>query len=217
MATVLWFSPHQDDETLTLGVGIRHHLEAGHECHVILCTDGSASGVREQLGMEVGPFVAARDDEFHRAARKLGIRPDNIHVSPLRATDGTLTAARADLIVSEALDEFGQDSWLKGLSQLALTGRSPDHVALGQGVLGYAGTHDVRLYVEPYLVAKIKAAYPSRTFSTEQCASTAAVLRACQEYQLIDGPAGMWGVGYRSVKAEFDPFMTNPLGYYHVP
>lgn len=214
MGTVLWFAPHQDDETLTMGVGIRHHLEAGHDCHVILCTDGSASGVRTQLGLSVDEFVAARVDEMIRAARKLGVPLANIRASTLMAQDGKLTAGVAGAIVDEALAMF-PGALLKGTTDLAPASRHPDHVAIGQALRARAGSHDVRMYVEGYLLSAVKAAAPAVKITTERCTSTGAVLRACAEYDLRDTVARMYGIGYRSVADEFDALTADPVSYYH--
>ncbi len=46
MANVLFVSPHQDDETLSMGMAIKNHLAAGHNVFVMLVTDGSGSSAR---------------------------------------------------------------------------------------------------------------------------------------------------------------------------
>lgn len=220
MGTVLWLVPHQDDETLTMGVGVRHHREAGHRVVTVVCTDGSASGVRGQLGMSVEEFVAARDDEYARAARKLGVGRADIRWAPggLLATDGELTADVVEQIVDMMLAEYGPDCLLKGTTDLAPAQRHPDHVAVGAGLRRFADRgHDVRFYIEGYDLAAVKTAVPGLTVSTEKCAAPAAVVRACTEYKLVDTPAGMYGIGYRSVAAEFDQLTTNVVSYYHVP
>jgi hypothetical protein len=221
MGTVLWFAPHQDDETF-MGVGVRHHLEAGHDVYVIGCTDGSASAVRQELGMTVSDFVRARDEEQDRASRKLGVLPDDSWRSSLATTDGQLTVAKAAAIIQHELDmlsEVGAPGpfLLKGTTDLAPAARHPDHVALGAALRLYASTHDVRMYVEPYKLAAVKAASPGVTISTERCATPAAVSRAIAEYKLQDPTADMYGIGYRSVADEFDAFAANLVGYYHAP
>lgn len=44
----LFFSPHQDDEILSMGSAIIEHVEKS-DTHVILCTDGSKSVIRKVL------------------------------------------------------------------------------------------------------------------------------------------------------------------------
>ena len=85
-ATV-FFSPHQDDELLTLGVYARKKMREGEDVYVVLCVDGSRSGVRKVLhngkeckkcsgphehDLSVGEFVAARDREFASSSEARG-------------------------------------------------------------------------------------------------------------------------------------------------
>ena len=46
---VLYFAPHQDDELLTMGLDICESVKKRMDVHVILCADGSKSGVRNVL------------------------------------------------------------------------------------------------------------------------------------------------------------------------
>jgi LmbE family N-acetylglucosaminyl deacetylase len=223
VATVLWFAPHQDDETF-MGAGVRHHVEAGHNVKLVLCTDGSASAVRQQLGMTVADFVAARNDEFRRASRMLGIMPENITVSPLMVPDGHLGVAAASAIIQRALDEHytledydGPAPLLKGYTDLMAAGRHPDHANLGKALRSYASLYDVRMYVEPYHVAAVRAAAPNVPISTEHCSTPAAVLRAIAEYKIQDTVGGMYQIGYRSVADELDALAANVASYYHAP
>ncbi len=49
--TVLYFSPHQDDELLSMGIGICNSVSRGMDVHIILCTDGSKCPVRTKLAV----------------------------------------------------------------------------------------------------------------------------------------------------------------------
>lgn len=218
MATVVFVSPHQDDDTLSMGVAIRDHLNAGHDVHVLLLTTGQNSGVRAELGMDVPTFVAARDDELFRAARQNGVPTGNIHIPEQRTEDGQLTQAAAkDMITAFYADHPG--AWCKSYSNLAATGRHPDHVTAGQAVMALFDTGlitNLRLYVEPWLLSAFRTANPGVTVGPEKVTDTTSILRAYTEYQRQDHIAAMYGIGFLSVGAEFNENKP-PASYYHVP
>lgn len=224
MATVLWADPHQDDDGISYGVGIRNHLNAGHDVFVMLLTTGQNSGVRAELGMTVPEFIARRDDEMLRACRQLGVPTANIIIHPDRTQDGQLTEAAAQaMLASFYVDHPG--AWLKSYSDLPAldsTGtqlRHVDHMTTGRAaraLLADSTVTNLRFYVEPWLLAAFRASNPHVTVSTETIADKTSVLRAFGQYQLQDEVAQMSGIGYRSVGTEFAE-NTPPFSYYHVP
>jgi LmbE family N-acetylglucosaminyl deacetylase len=219
VATVVFFTPHQDDETLAMGPGVRHHLEAGHDVHIVQMTFGGGSAARPATGLSLDDFIAARDDELYRATRQMGIRTPNCHISPLRVTDGVMTVAQAeDIMRAFYADHPG--AWCKTYTYLNCAGRHPDHVAAGQAALNLLHQGllpNLRSYVEPWLISTWRTANPGVTAGAERAASKAAVLRGFDQYQLADAAAGMYGIGYLSVGAEFEAARPDPVSYYHVP
>jgi LmbE family N-acetylglucosaminyl deacetylase len=219
MATVVFFTPHQDDETLAMGPAVRHHLEAGHDVHVVLMTTGQNSGVFPSTGLSVADFVAARDDEMFRATRQLGVRTANVLVSPLRTEDGQLTVSAAEDIIAAFFAEH-PDAWCKSYSNKAAPGRHVDHVASGQAALNLfnAGLFtNYRMYVEPWLTAAFKTANPSVPITAERAAGTAFVQQAFDQYNVHDGVGGKYGIGHQSVPSEFDAGRADPTSWVHVP
>jgi LmbE family N-acetylglucosaminyl deacetylase len=106
MAISLFFSPHQDDELLSMGVDIVNHIQAGDEVHVILCTDGRNSTVRKNLNdntncdtchtkhnynLSYETFIQSRDYEFNDSCWAMGVAKANVHKPSNRAIDGQLT------------------------------------------------------------------------------------------------------------------------------
>lgn len=221
MATILFATPHQDDESLSMGSAIRAHLEAGHDVHTLLCTTGQNSAVRTQLGWDVPTFVAARDDEYTRAARRLGVRFPNIHIAPARTEDGALTVAAAELILTAWLADH-PGAWVKTLSSRPAPGRHADHVNLGQAAknLLTAGTivpNGLRMYVEPYQRSAWIAANPGVALSPEHASGVTVVRGALGEYQARDSAGGKYAIGDQSVGDELDAAIADPTNYYHLP
>lgn len=242
MANVLFFVPHQDDEVLTLGVGIRSHVEAGHNVHVILCTDGSGSIVRDRLNgltpcglhgmithnpsaegypfVEDVDFIKARDDEFKAACLALGVPSSNIHISRLAVQDGTLAVWRAKQIMRYYLNLYPNASVKthtyngEGLGQLA------DHYNLGKALKelvdeGYYAVSDARWYVEHYHKDDIQAAHPELLINVETCSSYQAIKDACAAYNVWNPSQSKFAIGYHSVYKYFNTLLGNPVGYYH--
>ncbi len=130
---VLLFSPHQDDELLTMGIfaaniregdmksaGLCAERERGGDVtlHVTLCTDGSSSAVFPLLSngsecplhegahlfeLSESEFVDGRDREFLDSCRALGYRPSEIHFPYVRAKDKFLDVETSKRIISSAL------------------------------------------------------------------------------------------------------------------
>lgn len=217
MATVLFVVPHQDDELLTLGAAVSNHVDARHDVHIALLTDGGNSGVRPQLGMGKPQFVSARDDEWRRSCRALGVPAEHLHISRMSTEDGQLTAARATDAISALLRHL-PGAWVKTHTYRPLSGRHPDHIAVGHAAhaLWQAGViANLRLYVEPYHVTAYRATYGP--VGTEAAATPARVQAAVAEYRRVDHAAGMWGIGDLSVPGYLDLIEANPTSYVHVP
>lgn len=225
MATVLFVSPHQDDDTLTMGVAVRDHLNAMdssgvpvHDVHILLLTTGQNSAVRTELGLDIPTFIARRDDEFMRANRQNGVPTANLHIPASRPQDGQLTVEQAQAMVVDFLTAF-PGAWVKSYSPLAATGRHVDHVTAGQAVdalYRLGSITNLRYYVEPWLRTQFAAANPTVSLVTETIADKTSVTRAYAEYTRKDAPARMSGIGGLSVGGEFTE-NTPPFSYYHAP
>ena len=93
--TVLYFSPHQDDEILSMGIAICNSVRNGQNVHVVLCTDGSKCKVRIQMSdgkacdkhagthtyhLTEEELTETRDKEFRESCLALGVADCNIHI-----------------------------------------------------------------------------------------------------------------------------------------
>lgn len=93
----VFYIPHQDDEVLSMSVGIVNHLWHGHDVHVVLYTDGKPSDyaannlnrdLRNNGGFEPltkDEMVTVRNDEFYRSCLAMGVTHENIHIDPVSA------------------------------------------------------------------------------------------------------------------------------------
>lgn len=206
----VFLSPHQDDETLSMGAAIRQHVEqyGGPAVCVALFTTGEHSGARRlvpdpAMREDVKAFGAARDAEFRRANAALGVPAGNVYVDDLPGwsrvfddnRDESLQKPLAREFVAAAVAHFGA----KGVHYKTLSTADPsvDHRVLGEALRERANeVGSVRLYYPQYRIAekpKSLAVYPQRAKSIE------AQRRAAAAYGPGEGP----GIGWLSVAAAF--------------
>ena len=224
--TILYFAPHQDDELLTMGLDICDSVAAGHEVHVVLCSDGSASGVRKRLNngkkcglheekhtfdVSVEDFVAARDREFTESCLALGVPKGNIHIAAKRGKDGALTVKLVESIMKEYLQKYGENALVGTISPKNGDAQHKDHKTVGraaEGLFKKGQIRQLRLFVEPYHYADIAEhpraipVVPSGTRVTDRLWNR--MEQAIAAYSLWNPDDGRYAVGAHSVKREFE-------------
>lgn len=134
----IFYSPHPDDETLSMGSAILHHLELGEEVHLVLLTQGGASGaferVNERLREEglspitIEAFMEARVAEFKHAVYALGIDPEHIHLYD--ETDGDLNSHDVEPVILEMEKRFPKAAHYV----FSYKDPHPDHAATGKAL-----------------------------------------------------------------------------------
>jgi LmbE family N-acetylglucosaminyl deacetylase len=219
-----WFTPHADDETLTGLATIRGLVEAGYRVWTILMTTGVNSGARAATGLSPEEFGQARDDEYRRAVRALGVHPTRILYAPDRPADGYLTAAAAEEIMTWWLDTHtGDDAWVKTTTNLGGPAQHVDHRNAGQAGVnllrrGTIRPNGLRLGVEQYQLDAFHTANPKIRLITDRAENQAALQDALGEYCVEDRPGWKFGIGgVHSVPSAFKLVKSNPVSYYHVP
>ncbi|HEY8870017.1 MAG TPA: PIG-L family deacetylase [Candidatus Limnocylindrales bacterium] len=134
----VYLTPHQDDETLSMGMSIAHDIAVGDHVVVGLLTDGSASVaidmVNQRLAKEHRPlidraeFSAGRTNEFLAALDALGLSRDQVCIADL-AVDQTLTVARAEAHLRQWVAMGATIHTMRSTNDL-----NPDHRALGEAL-----------------------------------------------------------------------------------
>ncbi|WP_347350621.1 N-acetyl-1-D-myo-inositol-2-amino-2-deoxy-alpha-D-glucopyranoside deacetylase [Intrasporangium sp.] len=119
---LLFVHAHPDDETLTCGVTMAHHVAMGDEVHVLTCTLGEEGEVipaelRHLAGRPDDALAAVRYDELREALSRIGAQLHILGADPgagrlSRYRDsgmaGSAAAARPEAFVGADLDEAGQ-------------------------------------------------------------------------------------------------------------
>jgi LmbE family N-acetylglucosaminyl deacetylase len=126
MGPAIFFSPHQDDEVLSMGASLKEHVQAGREVIVVLCTDGSGSTVGPRYP-SIAEFVKERDREFTTAVHRMGATP----VIPAnRGRDSQLTVAEAEALIQPYAMKYPTGS----LKTMSPWDNNTDHANLGQAL-----------------------------------------------------------------------------------
>ncbi len=239
--SVLYFSPHQDDELLSMGIDICNSISKGQDVHVILCTDGSKCSVIKQLadGKECNKhagthkyqlseeeFITARDKEFLDSCRALGVKDCNVHIPERRFVDRKLTVCNSKETILHYLFSLGQDCVICTFDPNHENKKQHrDHKALGYAAVelfneGFIS--EMRLFTESY--------YPecfhhdtdfvrSKAVSVIDTAS-AAILeklkKAAASYSRWEPEAGRYAIGYHDIAKAFDGLLENGRSYCNV-
>jgi LmbE family N-acetylglucosaminyl deacetylase len=213
---IIFYSPHQDDETLFMGHVIAHHTLIGRGVHVSLLTRGAGSvaidaingvrpstwwGGRHQPAQEgyrpltLDEFVVARNREYVAACGALGIWPDNIHLDPCE----DLTVDAAKRVMRSYADRYPNAGhytmwWRDG---------HVEHAQIGQALLELHESDD-RFRDSRWLVKPVEAdeaeALPYRVRDEDLRARAAKMVwRALLPYTSWAPATGMFAIGGHSI------------------
>jgi len=192
---VVFFSPHPDDETLTMGGGIAEAVASGRPVFIELLTRGTASPVREILSdgkthrwhpgrheynLTPEQIGEARVREFADAAQRLGVT--GVYISDF--ADGKLTAEDVASRIRWWLDKKPSVISLHG----TYTGGS-DHEVVWKALLA-SGHADVTGYSYDSEHYSSVTSFPSR------CEKKSSSLEA---YEIWDPKSGRYAIGRHSV------------------
>jgi len=198
---VVFFIPHQDDETLTMAADIRASFVAGGQVVIVLVTDGSASQSRNVMCTNKGvcltvpEFVIARNAEQFAAIQHLA---PGAQIFYENYKDGTLTQAQATTVISKYVSLFPNGSY----RTMSWLDEHPDHIALGQALRtmtnaglvpnGASQFEQFRGYWDIMPIDGIFVA-PDNTMAA-----------AYDEYYYWNPPIGRYAIGSQSVPTFFD-------------
>ena len=227
--TAVFFAPHQDDELNNFGAAVCRDLDAGLEVRVVLCTDGSASGVKRALGsgepchMHPGrhvypltdaEFTAARDREFTASCRAMGVPEEGIVISPLRGRDGALTVEQAAEIIRAALADLNPHTTaVRSLFPVTAFRQNPDHTALARAAETAFRTGAFAALEQYYELIFTPPTPPDIRLERlrPDAAGRARMLAAADAYALWDPANGRYAIGYHSVADEFIALRKDPV------
>ncbi|KKI93276.1 hypothetical protein WQ54_05450 [Bacillus sp. SA1-12] len=133
--TAVFYSPHADDEVLSLGPSILHHRVRGDEIVVVLLSEGKASGAYDKVNQKLtdkglptislDEFATARIKEFKKSVQALGAEDEDVYVYQL--PDGDIQKDAVKEIMEEMEERYPQATH----HALSYTDPHHDHAASG--------------------------------------------------------------------------------------
>lgn len=218
---VVFYSQHQDDETLFAGSAIVDAIEAvGKEnVYIVLITDGNESGVfssSRYSNLTLKQKIQLRNNEFNAAVNRLGISNKNIIY--LNQPEGAIDK---NVLKNQIL------SFEKNLGSVTHITHSyqydyhEQHLTTGRllySLYKEGLISDCRFFARKEFIHN-----RTNKLLVESVADNSnernKVLRAIDEYKLDRGDMIREGIGYKSVKKLFDELYSDKLvtSYLHYP
>ncbi|VYU31161.1 cell wall-binding protein [Clostridium tertium] len=219
--TVVFYSQHQDDETIFAGSTIVDAIKSvgAENVYVVLITDGDESGVfldDRYKNLTISEKSTLRNNEFKAATSKLGVPENNLIFLNQPEKNVDLNLVENIIInfenmypnVTHITHSYKYDS-------------HPQHIKTGQVMLNLYKKgliNDCRFFGKRELIPT-----NNKKLLINSIADTIdeknKVLMACYEYRLDNKDMIREGIGYKSVASLFDPLTANPLtpSYLHEP
>ncbi len=233
--TILYFSPHQDDELLTMGLDILRNTSGNANVHIILCSDGAKSIVRKVLSdrkncsvhsgihefdISERSFIKSRDLEFIDSCLSLGIKAECIHIPETRMADGTLSLELCMELIRHYTEIYGQDCCICTIFPRESINQHPDHYALGSAAVKLFNDgliSKLRLFLEPYLLFGRLGPYAADLSSLEILHANfferKKINKAIRSYFRWDPAEGRYAIGAHSMKNDFSRLAANGTFY----
>lgn len=222
--TVLFFIPHQDDETITFSPAIQRYISERYDVHIILSTDGISSGIRKSLlngenicnihherhnfNISETEFTKLRDKEYIQALRILGVKLQNIHISRFAVKDSTLNKDRAKTIISDYLEQY-PNSKVCTFSNLPknVSGGHNDHYTLGiaaKELYDEGKINNLDFFIESYVYDSFIKKIKNISIKEYYPINKKQIKMATNVYTNFDPLHKHYAIGYHSVRTLFD-------------
>lgn len=225
MKDVIYYVPHQDDEVTNFGVSVINHLAEGYRVHLVLCTDGSASRIKQVLRGEAfcewhqcvhhhpltdKEFVSARNREFLWSAGCLGVPSERVYMEQ-SVKDGELTVAHGLQLIRKYAARFPDARHITFTYQDI----HPDHANLGKALLQLCQAGE--LTEARFQIKHVEAHQYEGIVETCSNSMYLSFLNAANQcYRVFQPVAGLYAIGYHSVPNSFDGQFKQPQCKYHL-
>jgi LmbE family N-acetylglucosaminyl deacetylase len=216
--TSIFYSPHADDEILSLGPSILSQIEKGHEVAVVLLSHGEASQsfvetnkTLNEKGMAAltrSEFGDSRVNEFENSVEAMGVHSSHVHVYDL--PDGQFDKEDIKEVMKEMNELY------PNARHHALSYRDPhhDHAVSGEALkeLENEGVVDSALYYLPVQEFKNMDYDGVYTVPLER---TAQYKNSVNSYNIWEPQRDFYRIGYTSVKSYFNAAMEFKESRWH--
>ncbi|BCB05775.1 PIG-L deacetylase family protein [Bacillus sp. KH172YL63] len=214
----IFYSPHQDDELLTMGHAITLYVHNGYEVHVVLLTDGSATNAIHSVNKEVvkhylspmstKEFSDARNLEFIRSLSALGVERKNMHFSRLK--DGKTTVNQVEETVLKYKTRFPEAIHMA----LSYHDDHNDHRNSGlalNNLFKNGLLKEPKFYIQNNERNIVKGVYETYSSILDQ-----PIVNATIPYKEWNPLRRMYSIGIISVPYDFNLLERDPRSKYHL-
>jgi N-acetylmuramoyl-L-alanine amidase len=161
-------------------------------------------------------FGDARTDEYYRASKALGVKPENIHTEFI--SRGSYDGVNVRNVIEKYLASYPDAdirafSWVDGHSAHALIGRT----LRGMQEEGYIQRYRAQYLVSIYTDRFYSVSMPVQTIKIHlnNQADKNFLTNAISEYKRFEPAKGIYAVGYHSVTSQFESLEKNIYGKIH--
>ncbi len=220
----IFYTPHQDDETLFMSSAIINAVDNDIETIIVLVTDGSKSNAihlindrlenEEYAQIDTQDFVLARNEELLDAASALGVNQENVYF--MNKEDSNLKYEEIETIVKKFDDEYRNATHITLIGDYFIKTEEEkqthdDHRLIGNVVydLSKDGTID-RAHFISYIEKHKNIRKLDLTSSQKK-----RYIQAMESYNIWDPENQKYAIGYTSVGEVFDHYRDNPVNKYY--
>lgn len=219
--SVVFYSQHQDDETLFAGSAIVDAIEAvgAENVYIVLISDGDESGVFSNpryKDLDLNGRTQLRNNEFKAAVAQFGILDKNLIF--LNQPENNINE---DIVSSTIINFENTHSSITHVTHSYTYDYHPQHLKTGEllyNLYNKGAIKDCRFFARKELIPKSSQKLLIQSVSDTN-KERQKVINACNEYKLDNKDMIREGIGYKSVQSLFDNLTSDPLttSYLHEP
>ncbi|WWD85104.1 hypothetical protein TEGL_35580 [Terrisporobacter glycolicus ATCC 14880 = DSM 1288] len=219
---VVFYSQHQDDETLWASAAIIEAINEVGADHVYVVQVSYGTGIKifdkENMfdNMDQMERYKYREREFLAAVKELGVKRENVVLLPRLNNTGSTSF---ELMEQTAL-KFENE--LKSVTHVAHTYKLDWHLqhlkngAVIQSLYNAKKIKDVKYFVKPEYKDEIPKS--ERIFyKAIKKEDKEKIRKACEQYKIVDKDKKREGIGYKSDNKSFERLMDNYDSILHTP
>lgn len=210
VSPAVYFVPHQDDETLTMGADIENHWRHGRYVIIVMMTRGDASGVLAKFqsttypSMTATQFIDGRNSEMRAAVGHLGVRPWRIFYEGLQdsATGTGMTQPQVEAVMAKWMARYPRGSFKTMHSK----DDHPDHRTMAYAMDAQCKAR----HLTDCRYLQFRRYWTKYPVAGTLYRGSASYLAAANEYKVLDPAHGRYAIGSQSVPKDFAALPAAP-------
>lgn len=207
------YTPHPDDETLSMGALISNAVQAHEQVIIVALTDGRTTRADDKGAQQLGQaqVAAARDLELKRAAAALGVPSDDVvfaHMdAPSSGCGPVLTVHEAEAVMRTVSAHY---PGALDVTMSFTAERNQDHLDAGYALEQLNATRVIAHAA--WTVSRLWWQLPTPSWSwvlPVDPAARASVIHAARQYDVLEPHDGQYAIGWTSVPEQFHALMLD--------